>query len=102
VSPLSRAAETADLLGDGPEFTVAHGALIRVTLGLVTGRALPSTDNTVLNLAHHHAVEGWLLEYLNGEPIMADAEVWPFRTAGPAHITVGRSGPPPCAARASS
>jgi probable phosphoglycerate mutase len=25
----------------------------------------------VLNLAHHHAVDGWQLEYLNGEPLAA-------------------------------
>jgi len=25
----------------------------------------------VLNLAHHHAVDGWQLEYFNGERVMA-------------------------------
>ncbi|MDQ0822391.1 hypothetical protein QFZ79_000129 [Arthrobacter sp. V4I6] len=25
----------------------------------------------MLNLAHHHAVDGWQLEYLNGEPLTA-------------------------------
>jgi uncharacterized phosphatase len=47
---------------------VAHGTLIRLTLGRAIGRPLESIDNAVLNLAHHHAVDGWQLEYLNGEP----------------------------------
>lgn len=50
---------------------VAHGTLIRVTLSLAIGRALQSVDNAVLNLAHHHAVDGWKLEYFNGEQIVA-------------------------------
>jgi uncharacterized phosphatase len=47
---------------------VAHGTLIRLTLGRAIGRPLESIDNAVLNLAHHHAVDGWELEYLNGKP----------------------------------
>lgn len=47
---------------------VAHGTLIRLTLGRAIGRPLESIDNAVLNLAHYHAVDGWQLEYLNGEP----------------------------------
>ncbi|MBT1002232.1 phosphoglycerate mutase family protein [Paenarthrobacter sp. DKR-5] len=48
---------------------VTHGTLIRVSLSRAVGRKLQSIDNAVLNLAHHHAVEGWQLEYLNGEPV---------------------------------
>jgi uncharacterized phosphatase len=50
---------------------VAHGTLIRVSLSRAIGRTLQSIDNAVLNLAHHHAVEGWQLEYFNGERVMA-------------------------------
>lgn len=50
---------------------VAHGTLIRLSLGRAIGRTLQSIDNAVLNLAHHHAVHGWKLEYLNGEPLAA-------------------------------
>lgn len=50
---------------------VAHGTLIRVSLSRAIGRTLQSIDNAVLNLAHHHAVDGWQLEYLNGERVMA-------------------------------
>jgi uncharacterized phosphatase len=50
---------------------VAHGSLIRVSLSRAIGRTLQSIDNAVLNLAHHHAVEGWQLEYFNGERAMA-------------------------------
>ena len=32
---------------------------------------LASVDNAVLNLAHHHAIDGWQLEYFNGEPVLA-------------------------------
>ena len=53
---------------------VAHGTLIRVSLGRAIGRTLQSIDNAVLNLAHHHAVDGWQLEYFNGEPVMADVQ----------------------------
>lgn len=48
---------------------VTHGTLIRVSLSRAVGRKLQSIDNAVLNLAHHHAVDGWQLEYLNGEPV---------------------------------
>lgn len=52
---------------------VTHGTLLRVSLSRATGRTLTSVDNAVLNLAHHHAVEGWRLEYFNGEPVLAAA-----------------------------
>lgn len=51
---------------------VAHGTLIRLTLNLALGSTLASVDNAVLNLAHHHAVNGWELEYFNGELLAAD------------------------------
>jgi probable phosphoglycerate mutase len=50
---------------------VAHGTLLRVSLSRAIGRTLERIDNAVLNLAHHHAVDGWQLEYFNGEPVMA-------------------------------
>ncbi|BAS12317.1 uncharacterized phosphatase PhoE [Arthrobacter sp. Hiyo8] len=50
---------------------VAHGTLLRVSLGRAVGRTLQSIDNAVLNLAHHHPVDGWHLEYFNGERVMA-------------------------------
>ena len=50
---------------------VAHGTLLRVSLSLAIGRTLDSIDNAVLNLAHHHAVDGWELEYFNGEQVLA-------------------------------
>jgi probable phosphoglycerate mutase len=50
---------------------VAHGTLIRLSLSRAIGRTLQSIDNAVLNLAHHHAVDGWQLEYFNGERVMA-------------------------------
>ncbi|MET3809383.1 histidine phosphatase family protein [Arthrobacter sp. UYEF3] len=50
---------------------VAHGTLIRLALGRALGQALPSIDNAALNLAHHHPVDGWQLEYLNGERLTA-------------------------------
>ena len=53
---------------------VAHGTLIRVSLSRAIGRTLQSIDNAVLNLAHHHAVDGWQLEYFNGERVMADVQ----------------------------
>ncbi len=34
---------------------------------------LQRVDNAALNLAHHHAVDGWRLEYFNGERLTADA-----------------------------
>ncbi|MFC9334324.1 histidine phosphatase family protein [Arthrobacter sp. NPDC057009] len=49
---------------------VAHGTLLRLTLSLATGSTLHSIDNAVLNLAHHHVVDGWRLEYFNGEPVV--------------------------------
>jgi probable phosphoglycerate mutase len=51
---------------------VAHGTLLRLTLSRAIGSTLQSIDNAVLNLVHHHAVDGWRLEYFNGEPV-ADA-----------------------------
>jgi probable phosphoglycerate mutase len=53
---------------------VAHGTLIRVSLSRAIGRTLQSVDNAVLNLAHHHAVDGWQLEYFNGEQVTAAVE----------------------------
>ncbi|UZX03298.1 histidine phosphatase family protein [Arthrobacter sp. CDRTa11] len=50
---------------------IAHGTLIRVTLSRAMGRALQKIDNAALNLAHHHAVDGWQLEYFNGELVTA-------------------------------
>jgi uncharacterized phosphatase len=50
---------------------VAHGTLIRVSLSSAIGRTLQGIDNAALNLAHHHAVDGWQLEYFNGERVMA-------------------------------
>lgn len=50
---------------------VAHGTLLRVSLSLAVGRTLERIDNAVMNLAHHHAVDGWQLEYFNGEPVLA-------------------------------
>jgi probable phosphoglycerate mutase len=50
---------------------VAHGTLLRVSLSRAIGRTLHSIDNAVLNLAHHHAVDGWELEYFNGERVVA-------------------------------
>ena len=54
---------------------IAHGTLIRLSLGRALGRTLQSIDNAALNLAHHHAVDGWQLEYFNGERLTADASV---------------------------
>jgi len=50
---------------------VTHGTLLRVTLSRAIGQTLTSVDNAALNLAHHHKVDGWKLEYFNGEPVMA-------------------------------
>ncbi len=50
---------------------VAHGTLLRLSLGSAVRRALESIDNAALNLAHHDALDGWRLEYFNGEPVMA-------------------------------
>ena len=49
---------------------ISHGTLIRVSLSRAIGHPLPSIDNTALNLAHYHAVDGWQLEVFNGEPVM--------------------------------
>ena len=54
---------------------IAHGTLIRLSLGRALGRTLQTIDNAALNLAHHHAVDGWQLEYFNGERLTADASV---------------------------
>ena len=51
----------------GRVLVVAHGTLLRVSLSRAIGQTLKSIDNAVLNLAHHHAVDGWELEYFNGE-----------------------------------
>ncbi|MDQ0771083.1 putative phosphatase [Pseudarthrobacter defluvii] len=50
---------------------VTHGTLLRVSLSRAIGQTLASVDNAALNLAHHHAVDGWKLEYFNGELVMA-------------------------------
>ena len=50
---------------------IAHGSLLRVSLSRAIGRTLQSIDNAVLNLAHHHTVDGWQLEYFNGERVAA-------------------------------
>lgn len=52
---------------------VAHGTLIRLSLGRAVGRTLQSIDNAALNLVHHHVADGWQLEYLNGERLTAAA-----------------------------
>lgn len=52
---------------------VAHGTLIRLSLDRALGRTLPPVENAALNMAHHHAIDGWELEYFNGEPVMAAA-----------------------------
>jgi probable phosphoglycerate mutase len=54
---------------------VAHGTLLRVSLNRAIGRTLHRIDNAVLNLAHHHATDGWHLEYFNGERVKAAAEI---------------------------
>jgi uncharacterized phosphatase len=61
----------AEALRGSRVLVVAYGRLIRLSLGRAVGRTLQSIDNAVLNLAHHHAVDGWQLEYLNGEPLAA-------------------------------
>ena len=55
----------------GRVLVVAHGSLLRVSLSRAVGRTLPSVDNAVLNLAHHHPAEGWNLEFFNGERLTA-------------------------------
>ncbi|WP_346926045.1 histidine phosphatase family protein [uncultured Arthrobacter sp.] len=56
----------------GRVLVVTHGSLLRVSLSRAVGRTLPSVDNAVLNLAHHHPAEGWNLEYYNGERLTAN------------------------------
>ncbi|MFB8368959.1 histidine phosphatase family protein [Pseudarthrobacter sp. NPDC055928] len=58
----------------GRVLVIAHGTLLRVSLSRAIGRTLQSVDNAVLNLAHHHAVDGWQLKYFNGEPVMETAD----------------------------
>ena len=55
----------------GRVLVIAHGTLLRVSLSRAIGRALQSIDNAALNLAHHHPLDGWQLEYFNGEPVTA-------------------------------
>ncbi|MFF2242803.1 histidine phosphatase family protein [Arthrobacter sp. NPDC058130] len=50
---------------------VAHATLIRLSLSRAVGHTLQSIDNAALNLAHHHAVDGWELEYFNGQRVLA-------------------------------
>ncbi|AOT02951.1 histidine phosphatase family protein [Arthrobacter sp. U41] len=64
----------ADEFSGGRVLVVAHGSLLRVSLSRAIGRTLQSIDNAALNLAHHHAVDGWQLEYFNGEREMAAAQ----------------------------
>lgn len=65
----------ADEFRGGRLLVVAHGSLLRVSLSRVVGRPLPSIDNAALNLAHHHDVDGWQLDYFNGERLPADVSV---------------------------
>ncbi|WP_426225839.1 histidine phosphatase family protein [Pseudarthrobacter sp. DSP2-3-2b1] len=51
----------------GRVLVIAHGTLLRVSLSRAIGQALKSIDNAALNLAHHHAENGWELKYYNGE-----------------------------------
>lgn len=55
----------------GRVLVVTHGSLLRVSLSRAAGRTLPSIQNAVLNLAHHHPADGWNLEYFNGERLTA-------------------------------
>ncbi len=57
----------------GRVLVVAHGTLLRVSLSRAIGGTLQSINNAALNLAHHHAVDGWQLEYFNGEPVLETA-----------------------------
>ena len=61
----------ADEFRGGRLLVVTHGSLLRVSLSRAVGRTLPSIDNAVLNLAHHHPADGWNLEYFNGERLTA-------------------------------
>lgn len=53
---------------------IAHGTLLRVSLSRAIGRTLQRIDNAALNLAHHHVVDGWRLEYFNGEQVAAGVQ----------------------------
>ncbi|MET4591609.1 putative phosphatase [Arthrobacter sp. 754] len=64
----------ADEFRGGRVLVVAHGTLLRVSLSRAIGRTLQSVDNAALNLAHHHADEGWHLEYFNGERVAIAAQ----------------------------
>jgi probable phosphoglycerate mutase len=64
----------AEEFSGGRVLVVAHGTLLRVTLSRAIGRTLQSVNNAALNLAHHHAVNGWQLEYFNGEPVMESVQ----------------------------
>lgn len=70
---LSALEALAEEFRGGRVLVVAHGSLLRVSLSRAIGRTLQSVDNAVLNLAHHHTVDGWQLEYFNGEPTMETA-----------------------------
>lgn len=61
----------ADEFRGGRVLVVTHGSLLRVSLSRAAGRTLPSIQNAVLNMAHHHPADGWTLEYFNGEPLAA-------------------------------
>ena len=63
--------QLAEEFRDRRVLVVAHGTFIRVSLSRAIGRTLHSIHNAVLNLAHHHAVDGWQLEYFNGERVVA-------------------------------
>lgn len=70
---LSALEALAEEFRGGRVLVVAHGSLLRVSLSRAIGRTLQSIDNATLNLAHHHALDGWRLEYFNGEPVMETA-----------------------------
>lgn len=53
---------------------VSHGTLIRLTLSRAIGKTLDSVHNAALNLAHHHAVDGWQLDFYNGERLVEVVE----------------------------
>lgn len=68
---LSSLEALAEEFRGGRVLVVAHGSLLRVSLSRAVGRTLHSIDNAVLNLAHHHPLDGWRLEYFNGERVAA-------------------------------
>ncbi len=53
---------------------VAHSTLIRVSLSRAVGSSLQSIDNAAFTLAHHHAIDGWQLEYFNGTQVGPDVQ----------------------------